>query len=232
MKETLLAALKSKFAGVQEAILDRIATKKAGTVTDENQIQTIVDGMSYDDIITSESDYRAEQTSKSAAKKAVSDYESKHKLKDGKPIEDPEKKPADEGGDTGKAGGEEEKIPAWAKGLQESVSKLNDTVQGVVKSQQTASKQSQAAELLKGSKIPEKYQKLWLPRIKLDDEETSLEDQVKALETEYLGLKQELVNSSVESGDFGEGGKGEAGDADMKGFLDEKFGTEETAQAK
>ena len=37
MKEKLLALLKTKFVGVDDAILDRIATKKAENVTDEAQ---------------------------------------------------------------------------------------------------------------------------------------------------------------------------------------------------
>ena len=37
MKETL-DALKTKFVGIDEAVLDRIATKKAENVTDESQI--------------------------------------------------------------------------------------------------------------------------------------------------------------------------------------------------
>jgi len=226
MKEKILEALKTKFNGVKDAILDRVATKLAETVKQEDQIETAVGGITFDTLFESELDRRVTEASTTA----VSNYEKKHKIKDGKPIEDPEKKKEPEKKDEG---GKSEEIPEWAKGLTENLKTLSETVQGVTKAQQTASKQSQAAQLLKDSKIPEKYQKLWLPRINLDDEEKSLEDQVKALETEYLDLKQELVNESVDDGEFGKGGKGEASDGDMKEFLDEKFpGAEQTAEAK
>ena len=47
MKEKILAALKMKFVGVDDAILDRIATKKAKCQTDESQIPAIVEGVSF-----------------------------------------------------------------------------------------------------------------------------------------------------------------------------------------
>lgn len=81
MKEKLLNALKTKFSGVSEAILERIAAKKAGSVTDESQITAIVDGISFQDVLTSHGDYRANEASISSVK----NYEEKHGLKDGKP---------------------------------------------------------------------------------------------------------------------------------------------------
>ena len=51
MKKKLLDALKTKFVGIDEAVLDRIATKKAENVTDESQITAIVDGITIQDII-------------------------------------------------------------------------------------------------------------------------------------------------------------------------------------
>ena len=73
MKEKLLALLQTKFAGVDNAILDRIATKKSENVTDEAQLPTIAEGIGFQD---------AQQT-------AVKNYEKRHNLKDGKPIEQP-----------------------------------------------------------------------------------------------------------------------------------------------
>ncbi|MCZ2726289.1 hypothetical protein [Bacteroides caccae] len=82
MKEKLLNALKTKFSGVSEAILERIAVKKAGGVTDESQITAIVDGISFQDVLTSYGDYRANEANVSS----VRNYEEKHGLKDGKPV--------------------------------------------------------------------------------------------------------------------------------------------------
>lgn len=82
MKKKLLEALKTKFSGVSEVILDRIATKKAEGVTDESQITAIVDGINFQDVLTSYGDYRANEANVSSVK----NYEEKHGLKDGKPV--------------------------------------------------------------------------------------------------------------------------------------------------
>lgn len=82
MKKKLLDALKTKFSGVSEVVLDRIATKKAEGVTDESQITAIVDGISFQDVLTSYGDYRANEANVSS----VRNYEEKHGLKDGKPV--------------------------------------------------------------------------------------------------------------------------------------------------
>ena len=45
--EQILAGLQQKFAGVDTAILTRIATKKAEGVTDETKVNSIVEGISF-----------------------------------------------------------------------------------------------------------------------------------------------------------------------------------------
>jgi hypothetical protein len=98
MKEKILALLKTKFPGVDEATLSRIAEKKAVGVTDESQLQTIADGVGFQDVLNSYGDFRAN----TAVTSAVTNYEKKHGLKDGKPIEiekpveKPVEKPADD----------------------------------------------------------------------------------------------------------------------------------------
>ena len=81
--EQILAGLQQKFAGVDTAILTRIATKKAEGVTDETKVNSIVEGIGFSDVLNSYGDFRAGDASKTA----VSNYEKKHNLKDGKPIE-------------------------------------------------------------------------------------------------------------------------------------------------
>ena len=87
--EKILAGLKTKFQGVEDATLQRMASKKAEGVTDESKVNSIVEGISFQDVLTSYGDYRAD----GAQKTAVSNYEKKHNIKDGKPIEGP--KPQD-----------------------------------------------------------------------------------------------------------------------------------------
>lgn len=216
MKEKLLALLKTKFAGVHDAILDRIATKKAETVTEESQVQTIVDGITFADVIQSETDFRATEASKTA----VINYEKKHSLKDGKIIEDPSKKkdpkPDPKPGDDPR--------DAQISELKDSLTKLTELVTGVVSGQQKQSKQSQALEALKKTKIPEKLHQKWVNRINFDSE-TPIEDQVKELEAEHLDIHQELIAQSIKSGAFVPGGNGDkpVENAELTNYLDEKF---------
>ena len=83
MKKKLLEALKTKFVGMDEAILDRIATKKAEGLTDESKITALVDGITIQYVIQSYGDYRANEANVSS----VNNYEEKYGLKDGKPVE-------------------------------------------------------------------------------------------------------------------------------------------------
>jgi hypothetical protein len=217
MKEKLLAALKTKFQGVQDATLDRIATKKAETITEEDQIQNVVDGLKMDDIIQSETDFRVSQASKTAREKAVREYEEKHNLKDGKPqkAEDP---PEDPPGD------DDEKIPKWAQGLIKENKELKTTLQGITKSQEVGTKKEQALKIMAESKIPEKLREKWVGRIILDSD-TPLEDQVKELETEFVDLQQETINNAVKEGTYvpGSGGGSEFKKEEVDDYLNEKF---------
>lgn len=87
--EQILAGLKTKFTGVDDATLQRIASKKAEGVTDESKVNSIVEGISFQDVLNSYGDYRAD----GAQKTAISNYEKKHNIKDGKPIEEPKPQP-------------------------------------------------------------------------------------------------------------------------------------------
>lgn len=89
IKDLILAGLQTKFPGVDAATLSRIAEKKASGVTDENQVTSIVDGISFTDVCNNYGDFRAN----SAVTSAVTNYEKKHGLKDGKPIENPNPNP-------------------------------------------------------------------------------------------------------------------------------------------
>ena len=85
MKKKILEALKTKFTGVKDEVLERIADKLAKTVTDEAGVQTAVDGVTFQQVLDSYGDARANQ----AQATAVKNYESKYNLKDGKPATEP-----------------------------------------------------------------------------------------------------------------------------------------------
>jgi hypothetical protein len=82
--EQILAALQQKFSGVDTAILSRIANKKGEGVTDESKVNSIVEGIGFQDVLNSYGDFRAD----GAASTAVKNYERKHNLKDGKAVDE------------------------------------------------------------------------------------------------------------------------------------------------
>ena len=83
MKQKILEALKTKFNGVDEKVLNRIAEKLAKTVTTEEGVQPAVDATTFQQIIDGEADRRATEATQSA----VTNYEKKHGLKDGQKVD-------------------------------------------------------------------------------------------------------------------------------------------------
>ena len=92
--EQILAGLRTKFAGVDDATLQRIASKKAEGVTDESKVNSIVEGITFQDVVTNYGDFRANGASATAKKNAIADYEKQYNIKDGKPVEKPKPQPA------------------------------------------------------------------------------------------------------------------------------------------
>jgi hypothetical protein len=82
--EQILAGLQTKFTGVDSATLTRVANNKAVGVTDETKINSIIEGVSFSDVMTNYADFRANEASKTA----VANYEKKFGIKDGKKVEE------------------------------------------------------------------------------------------------------------------------------------------------
>lgn len=188
MKEKLLALLVAKFAGVPEATLERIAAKKAGSVTDEGQLQSIVDGIDYGQIVQSDVDSKITE----ANKKAVQNYEATHKLKDGKPVTDPAP------GKEAKTG--EDDTPAWAKALIEQNKALSDKIATIEGSKTTESRLQQLEGRLKN--VPEAFKAKALKdfkRMQFDNEE-SFTEYLTEVDTDITALNQELADSKLAGG--------------------------------
>ena len=154
MHKIALDALKTRFEGISESVLDRMAKKIAKTATTAEEVKSTVEEVTIQQIIDAEGDRRATD----AQKTAVANYERKHGLKDGKTIE-----PSDpnEPKDTPDAKDPDD-MPQWAKALVETNAKLQQQLSAVVE------------------QLPEHLQKPYA-RMKLDglsDEEfkTTLED--------------------------------------------------------
>ena len=158
MKQQILTALKAKFVGVSDAILDRVATKLAQTVTTAEQVQTAVDGVTFQQVLESYGDSRATQ----ATQTAVHNYETKYGLKDGVKVTPPETQtpviqpvtpPV-----TPPAGGAET-VPAWAQALIDSNNSLKNELAQMKTARTTETRKQQISTLIE--KLPENLRKAY-----------------------------------------------------------------------
>lgn len=174
--EQILAGLQQKFTGVDTAILTRIATKKAEGVTDETKVNSIVEGISFSDVLNSYGDFRAGDASKTA----VANYEKKHGLKEGKPTETTT---------TTTTPTEEKKddVPAWAQALIDSNKSLLTEVSTLKQEKAQATRQEQILAKAKEYGIPENYAK----RCAIKDDED--------LDAYFKDLKQDFANDGFKS---------------------------------
>lgn len=183
MKEKILAALRTKYQGVADAVLNRIADKMSKTVLKEEDVATAVEGVTFQSILDSYGDSRATE----AQQTAVVNYEKKHGLKDGQKVD---------GGDPGKktepvtntqTSGEE--TPAWAKTLIETNQKLTEKVAAIEGEKITGSRKQKLDAILE--KLPESlrkpYSRITLKDMTDEDFETltgEIQTEVDALVTE------------------------------------------------
>lgn len=150
MKNKILASLKTKFSGVDDAILTRIAEKKAIGITDESQIDSIVEGIAFQDVLNSYGDYRAN----SAQQTAVANYERKHGIKDGKPIETPPPAP------------DLDVKKLISEALAEAVNPLKEQIATYQQEKAESERKALIASKAKEYGIPDGF----VPMLKIDDE--------------------------------------------------------------
>lgn len=173
IQELILAGLQQKFAGVDTAILTRIATKKAEGVTDETKVNSIVEGIGFSDVLNSYGDFRAGDASKTA----VSNYEKKHNLKDGKPVETTTTTTTTKAEDK-----PDDMATIIANAVSAAVKPLSDKLAQFETEKSQATRQEQIMAKAKEYGIPENYAK----RCAIKDDED--------LDAYFKDLKQEFAN--------------------------------------
>lgn len=173
IQELILAGLQQKFPGVDTATLTRIANKKAEGVTDESQVNSIVEGINFTDVLNSYGDFRAGQAQLSA----VANYEKKHGLKEGKPIQEPKPEPKPKNDD----------VPAWAQALIDSNKGLSEKLAKMEADKAQATRTEQILAKAKEYGIPANYAK----RCAIKDDED--------LDAYFRDLKQEFANDGFKS---------------------------------
>ena len=174
--EQILAGLQQKFSGVDTATLTRIATKKAEGITDETKVTSIVEGISFQDVMQNYGDFRAGQAQTSA----VTNYEKKHGLKDGKPIEEPEEK-KDE-----KKNEKKDEVPSWAQALIDSNKSLSEKLSAY---------ESEKAQAQRNSQISAVAKKYGIPEFMLKDRNIP---ENTDLDTYFKDMKQDMSNSGFQ----------------------------------
>lgn len=155
MKKAILDALKTKFEGVSDNILDRIATKMAKTVTTEEQVKEAVENYTLQQVIDGYADSRASE----AQQTAVKNYESKYHLKDGNKLDDTTPPVPPTPPNTG------DDVPAWAKALQETLQKQSEELAAFKRGNITTSRKKQLTDIT--AKLPEAMRKAY-DRIAVD----------------------------------------------------------------
>lgn len=188
MKEKLLALLVAKYAGVPKAALERIAENKAGSVADESQLQSVADGIGPAQVAQSIADAKITESNQ----KAIQNYETKHKLKDGKPVADPNPDPNPDPTDI-------KSIVAAA--VTEAVKPLQAKIDGYESKQTKATLTNQVLEKVRGGFKDEADKALfdaWFDGRNVDIESAEQVDSVvESISGGYTSFKQKQIDSGV-----------------------------------
>lgn len=178
MKSQILEALKAKFVGVSEAILSKYAEKLAKKVLKEEDVATAVEGVTFQQILDSYGDSRATEASQTA----VSNYEKKHGLKDGKAIEGGAPQNQNQQPDN-------KDVPAWAQALIEDNKRFKEMFEGDKKERLTASRKQKLNAVIE--KLPASLRKAY-ERTSID---TLTDEEFDTLITEVEAEVGEIGNN-------------------------------------
>jgi hypothetical protein len=151
----IIEALRNRFAGVSDAILGRVADKLAKTVTSEEQVATAVEGVTFQQVLESYGDSRANE----AQQTAVRNYESKYGLKDGAKVENGGGSPQGQQQPTQQPTTGAEAIPVWAQALKDDNKALRDELTAL-KGERLATDRRQKLAAITG-KLPETLRKAY-----------------------------------------------------------------------
>ena len=215
MFEKILAGLKTKFPGVDSKILERIAKKKAETTTTEDEVKTVVDGVTFQSIIDSEGDRRANEAQSSA----VSNYEKKYKLKDGKPSEPPQQDPPQP--PTPTAGGEDSEVLKMLKQIQQDNQQLRTEINGMKTKELGNQRKDKFSALFEGAsdKLKERYMRNYDRLTFKDDEDFNvwLDQQKPFIESDIKEEKAQGAKTTPPVG--GKRKPGEEADPSVTAYL-------------
>lgn len=141
----------------------------------------------------------AENEAKTSAEvAAVTAYEEKYGLKDGKPVKDPNK--GNDPKDEDLLKGISPELKAYLDGMKKSFDEAMGEMKKSITTSADDAKKESARKLLKESGLPED----WISRVDIASE-VSIEEQVRKLSDEYVGIQQKAINDAVARGDYSPG---------------------------
>lgn len=188
--DVIKAACKTK--GVPEKYAERI--QKTFKIEKAEGLEAYVD-LFKENILPAIQE--AENEAKTAAEAAaISAYEAKYGVKEGKPVETSkeENKSEDE------LKGLSPEVKAYLERLEKKFDDSLKKVDTSISNSANEAKKENARKQLKDAGLPES----WLNRVDLAAE-TSIDDQIKALSTEYIGIQQKAIDDAVARGDYAPG---------------------------
>lgn len=183
MQESIFNELKTKFEGVEDTILNRVAAKLAETAKTEEEAKAAAAAVTLQRIIESYGDSRATE----AAHTAVANYEKKYEIKNGEKVKTGDDAPG-KGSTvtTPKVKADVQEVPAWAKQILERFEQLETGI----KVQKAESRVQQLNDTI--AKLPEALQK---PYKRLDVKGLSDEDYqalIAEVQTDVTSLQAQL----------------------------------------
>lgn len=187
MYKTIIEALQQKFPGVDAKVLEPVARKLAKSATKEEDVPTLVEGVTFQQVTESYSDFRVTQAVATASARAVSDYEERFGLKDGKRKDEP--KPDD------KTKEEAEEKPESAKALAERLEALEKRLSEQDAATRQKGFQTSIASILKEKGVRESF---YMPIIsgRTFEDEDAAKAFAETVEQSYKDDEQALANAA------------------------------------
>lgn len=221
-RQQILEALQAKFKGGNAGVLGWIATQLAKTVTAPEQVQAAVDGITQEYVTMMEG--YGDSRATSSAQTAVKNYETQHGIKDGKPVEDPEKGKKNDPvtvtePPTGGAH-QTDDVPEWAKQILANQKTITDRLNQNDLERTTTSRRQQISQII--AKLPENlrkpYERMSLDSLKDEEFNQLVTDITSEVETVASELKQSGAVFKQPTG--GQGGTGaKATDAEVEAVI-------------